>query len=388
MLSNVRIVVVVPARDEAPRIQRVLRSMPPCVDHLVVVDDASSDGTAPLARAVCDERVEVLSHASNRGVGAAIVTGYKRALDLVDAPRDAIVVMAGDGQMDPVDLPSVVGPVASGKADYVKGNRFAWPGVERTMPFARRTGGAAFSWLTSLAIGRPITDSQCGYTALARAACARLDLDALWPRYGYPNDLLGQIASCGLTIAEVPVRPIYGGIPSKLRPYHVGAIAWIVARAWVRRLVARGLDRSALEAIAKRVANDGRSIPADVSAMAGNLPDEGGRDEAVLRARREKDRVDLRAEVGVGVGNLELVLEVGRSAQAAHDDPRAFAPAVLDEEAVERFDAYVGQVGAHVLHELETLLDGEERGARGVHADADDDMAEERARALDEVEVA
>ncbi len=388
MLSNARIVAVVPAWDEAPRIQRVLRAMPPCVDNIVVVDDASTDGTAALARAVRDERVEVLTHVFNRGVGAAIVTGYKRAMELVDGPRDALVVMAGDGQMDPVDLPSIVGPVAKGEADYVKGNRFVWPGVERTMPVTRRAGGSVFSWLTSRAIGRHVTDSQCGYTALARAACSRLDLDALWPRYGYPNDLLAQLAARGLTIAEVPVRPIYGGIPSKLRPHHVGAIAWIVARAWIKRLAAHRLEESALEAIAERVADDGRRVPADVAAVAGNLSDEGRRDESVLRARRQEDRVDLRAEVGVGVGDLELVLEIGRSAQPSHDDARSFSPAVLDEEAVERFDAHVRQVGAHALHELEALVDREERRARGVHADADDDMAEERARALDEVEVA
>jgi dolichol-phosphate mannosyltransferase len=105
------------------------------------------------------------------------------------------------------------------------------------MPRARRLGGEVFSRLTSIAIGRPVHDSQCGYTAVARAACAQLDLDALWPRYGYPNDLLSHLAARDLRIVEVPVRPVYAGERSGLRVWHLGRIAQLVARAWVRRAI-------------------------------------------------------------------------------------------------------------------------------------------------------
>jgi glycosyltransferase involved in cell wall biosynthesis len=239
-----RVVVVVPAWDEAPRVGRVVRGLPEWVDHVVVVDDASSDGTSGAALAAGDARVEVVRHERNRGVGASIVTGYRRAAALAGGPRDVFVVMAGDGQMAPADLPAVVGPVARGDADYVKGDRFRSPETILTMPASRRLGGRAFSWLTSRAIGVPVSDSQCGYTAITRDAAMRLDLDALWPRYGYPNDLLSQLAVRGLRIAESPVRAVYADEVSRLAARHVPVVAALVARAWFRRLRAGRTPRA------------------------------------------------------------------------------------------------------------------------------------------------
>jgi glycosyltransferase involved in cell wall biosynthesis len=242
MWLGARVVIVVPAYDEAPRIARVLRGLPAWVDAVIVVDDASSDGTAGAATAVGDGRVTVVRHGRNRGVGAAITTGYRAALAAGGEPRDAFVVMAGDGQMDPRDLPALLGPIAAGEADYVKGDRFRWRGVLAAMPPARLLGGMTLSWATGRAIGVPISDSQCGYTAITRAACERLDLDGLWPGYGYPNDMLSQVALRGLRIAQVGVRPIYADEISRLRPRHVPLVAGLVARAWVRRL--RSAQRS------------------------------------------------------------------------------------------------------------------------------------------------
>ena len=241
MWMRSRIVVVVPAWDEAPRIGRVVRAMPAWVDAVVVVDDASRDATAEAAAATGDARLHVIRHEHNRGVGAAIATGYRRAGELTSDERDVFVVMAGDGQMDPHDLPALVDPVVRDDADYVKGNRFGSRDVVRTMPPSRLLGGLAFSWATSRAIGVAVADSQCGYTALARAAWARLDLDRLWPRYGYPNDLLSQLALRGLRIGEVPVRAVYADEVSRLKPRHVPVVAAVVARAWLRRLRAARL---------------------------------------------------------------------------------------------------------------------------------------------------
>jgi glycosyltransferase involved in cell wall biosynthesis len=234
VLSGARVVVVVPAYDEAPRVGRVVRSMPTWVDRVIVVDDASRDGTAEEALRVGDARVEVVAHRVNRGVGASIVTGYRRALGSTTRPNDAIAVMAGDAQMHPLDLEAVVRPVVTGEAGYAKGNRFAWPGAHRTMPLGRWAAGQALSRLTSAAIGAPVHDSQCGYTALSREACMRLDLSGLWPRYGYPNDILGQLARRGVVIREVPVRPVYADEVSRLRPRHALTVLWLVGRAWVR----------------------------------------------------------------------------------------------------------------------------------------------------------
>jgi glycosyltransferase involved in cell wall biosynthesis len=239
MWMGSRVVVVVPAWDEAPRIGRVLRGIPAWVDAIIVIDDASGDGTAQAARAVADPRVEIVCHDRNRGVGAAIATGYRRAGSMAGGPRDVFVVMAGDGQMDPSDLPSLVTPVARDEADYVKGSRFRTRGGARSMPRARLLGGIVLSWATSRAIGIAVSDSQCGYTAIAAESCARLELDALWPRYGYPNDLLSQLTLRRMRIVQVPIRAIYADEVSRLRPRHVPMVAALVARAWLRRVLQR-----------------------------------------------------------------------------------------------------------------------------------------------------
>jgi glycosyltransferase involved in cell wall biosynthesis len=236
MLGDARVFVVVPAFEEAPRISRVVRGMPAEVDRVIVIDDASRDETSAEARGAGDARASVVRHRVNRGVGAAIATGYREALAEEGGPNDAFVVMAGDGQMDPVDLARVAWPIVRGEAGYAKGDRFVARDVARVMPRARFVGGRALSWLTSRAIGVPVNDSQCGYTAIARWACARLDLDGLWPRYGYPNDLLSQLALRKIPIVHVPVRPIYADEVSRLRAWHLAGIARVIARAWVRRL--------------------------------------------------------------------------------------------------------------------------------------------------------
>jgi glycosyltransferase involved in cell wall biosynthesis len=231
MFEGARVVVVVPAFEEAPRIGRVIESMPAFVDEIFVVDDASTDATADV---VLRTRARLIRHERNRGVGAAVVTGYRAGLEATRAPNDAIAVMAGDGQMHPDDLEAVVRPVVRGSCDYAKGNRFATPYRACGMPLGRKIGGALFSRMTSLAIDRHIEDSQCGFTAIARSALGLLDLDGVYPRFGYPNDLLGQIASRGLRIREVPVRPVYDGEESKLRVWHLAPIALLIARAALR----------------------------------------------------------------------------------------------------------------------------------------------------------
>lgn len=236
MLSGSRVAVVVPAYHEERWIAETVRRMPAFVDHVVVVDDASADGTSAEAARSGDDRVEVVRHPANRGVGASIVTGYRHA-----RARDAgvVAVMAGDGQMDPDDLAAVVLPVIRGEADYVKGDRLAHPDVLRSMPPVRLVGTAALAWLTRQAAGLDrLSDSQCGFTAISAAAIDALgpDLDRLWPRYGYPNDLIGSLCRHGLRIGEVVVRPVYRGEASGLRPWHLLTIGYVVGRVAFRRL--------------------------------------------------------------------------------------------------------------------------------------------------------
>jgi hypothetical protein len=139
--------------------------------------------------------------------------------------------MAGDAQMHPDDLASLVSPVARGEVDYAKGDRMSHEDVRRIMPTTRYVAGRALSWLTREAIGLDrLSDSQCGYTAIAARALDAIPLDTLWPRYGYPNDLLGLVAAAGLRVRDVPVRPVYAGEASGVRPWHVARILWILAR--------------------------------------------------------------------------------------------------------------------------------------------------------------
>lgn len=235
MLKNRIITVVVPAYQEEAHVGRVIRTMPAFVDHIIVIDDASLDRTSEIARRAGDARVRIIRHPRRQGVGAAIATGYAAALALTSNHEDAIAVMAGDGQMAPADLEVVVGPVIEGVADYVKGDRFGEPGVRRAMGLPRWIGGQVFSRLTSLAIGQPISDSQCGFTAISRRTILSLDLPGLWPSFGYPNDLLGQLGARGARVRQVPVRAIYGNEISKLRLRHIPPIFFLIARAAARR---------------------------------------------------------------------------------------------------------------------------------------------------------
>jgi glycosyltransferase involved in cell wall biosynthesis len=236
VLAGAVVVVVVPACEEEAHVARVIETMPSFVDRIVVVDDGSRDATSARARAArARAPVRVVRHVRRRGVGAAITTGYREALAMTSQDHDVLAVMAGDGQMHPDDLEGVVDPIAHRRADYVKGDRFGVEGVRRAMGLPRWIGGQVFSRLTSLAIGRAVSDSQCGYTALSRRGALAVDLDGLWPSFGYPNDLLGQLAARRLRIEEVMVRPVYGSETSKLRVAHLPPIFYLILRAALRR---------------------------------------------------------------------------------------------------------------------------------------------------------
>src|SRR3569623_2165883 len=206
VLRGHRIAVVVPAFNEADKISRTVRSIPGFVDHVIVVDDGSADGTARVAARSGRRGLEVVVHPRNRGVGAAIASGYRRELALGAA---ATAEMAGAAQMDPADLPNLLAPELAGSADDAEGNRFAWPGCWREMPLGRILGNVTLSWLTRLATGYRLFDSQCGYPVASRAALAAIDPDAMFARYGYTNDLMGRLARAGARAVDVPVRAVH-----------------------------------------------------------------------------------------------------------------------------------------------------------------------------------
>jgi glycosyltransferase involved in cell wall biosynthesis len=207
MLDGKRVAVVVPAFEEQDLVVDTLAGIPEFVDRIYVVDDASTDATAERAAANGDPRVDVIRHERNGGVGAAIATGYRRALE---EGVDVTCVMAADNQMDPAELLGLVGPVARGEVEYAKANRLfsgeAWDVIPRT----RFIGNAILSLLTKIASGYwHVADSQAGYTAISLGALRRLDLARLYRRYGFPNDVLVHLNVQNARVRDIPSRPIY-----------------------------------------------------------------------------------------------------------------------------------------------------------------------------------
>ena len=239
MYQDKRIAVVVPCHNEETLIARVIDTMPAFVDVLYVVDDASSDGTAGVVASYAErepERVHLLRHESNQGVGGAIATGYKAARD---AAVDVAVVMAGDAQMDPDDLPRILDPVVSGRYDYSKGNRLFTGDAWQKIPRIRYLGNAFLSVLTKIASGYwHVADSQSGYTAINLPALKRIDWDQMYKTYGQPNDLLVRLNIFNFRVKDVPIRPVYGiGEKSGIRPLKmIPRLSWLLFRLFLFRL--------------------------------------------------------------------------------------------------------------------------------------------------------
>jgi glycosyltransferase involved in cell wall biosynthesis len=231
--------VVVPAYNEELLIARTIDTMPAFVDKIVVVDDASQDATIARVQERASQepdRVILIQHETNQGVGGAIATGYKWCRD---HEIDVAVVMAGDAQMDPADLPTLLDPVVADELDYAKGNRLFTGEAWRLIPRHRYLGNAFLSLLTKIASGYwHVTDSQAGYTAISTEALRLLPLERLYPRYGYPNHLLVMLNVFGLRVRDVPVRPVYNvGERSGIRLWKViPTLSWLLFKCFLWRM--------------------------------------------------------------------------------------------------------------------------------------------------------
>src|SRR6266511_2854071 len=243
MLEGKTVAVVVPAYDEEALVGATIRAVPRFVDRIFVVDDASRDGTAAAARAVGDPRVEVLSHERNLGVGAAIVTGYQRALA---EDVDIACVMAGDNQMEPADLEKIALPVARNEVDYTKANRLLSGEAWKAIPRSRYLGNAVLSFLTKIASGYwHVADSQSGYTAASREILEQLDLDRIYPGYGMPNDMLVHLNVWNARVRDIPSRPVYGvGEQSGIKIRKViPRISWLLVKGCFGRMLEKYVIR-------------------------------------------------------------------------------------------------------------------------------------------------
>ncbi len=241
MFQEHQVSVVIPAHNEELLIERVVNGIPAFVDHIIVVDDASEDQTPDKLAALKAQhgnRLMVIRHPRNQGVGAAIVTGYEAALGIA-TEKHLVAVMAGDAQMDAEDLPKLLAPCARGEVDYAKGNRLISGEAWRLIPRTRYIGNAVLSLLTKIASGYwHVADSQTGYTVVTAEALAVLQLRRLYPRYGFPNHLLVELNNYDFRVRDVPIKPVYNvGEVSGIRLHRViPAISWLLFRCYFWRM--------------------------------------------------------------------------------------------------------------------------------------------------------
>jgi glycosyltransferase involved in cell wall biosynthesis len=246
MFLEKKVGVVVPCFNEEKYIKQVIETMPDFIDYIVIVDDKSSDCTVKIVNEYCVEqpdRVILLQHQVNQGVGGAIATGYVWCRDHA---IDVAVVMAGDAQMDPADLPALITPVAEDRYDYSKGNRLFTGDAWNKIPKIRYLGNSALSLFTKIASGYwRVADSQCGYTAINLRALQRLDWSQMYRRFGQPNDLLVRLNIQNMRVCDIPVTPVYyPGAESGIKPLRM--IPWFsvfIFKLFSMRMVQRYIIR-------------------------------------------------------------------------------------------------------------------------------------------------
>lgn len=295
MLNQKTIAVIVPAYNEEKQIESVIESIPEFVDRIIVVNDGSTDTTASVVLQCMEgdakekkeiqnelnrelaaslygraelairqsnkeeaklfspsaiankntetDRIILINHLVNSGVGAAVATGYKWCKDY---GIDVIAKIDGDGQMDPSELESICKPVAEGQVDYVKGNRLIHRSAWLVIPKIRYFGNSILSILTKIASGYwHVSDTQTAFTAISKKALNGIRLYNIHSSYGYPNDLLVKLNISMCTIKEVEVKPVYNvGEKSKMRILLViPRISLLLLKSFFKRLWIKYLFR-------------------------------------------------------------------------------------------------------------------------------------------------
>jgi glycosyltransferase involved in cell wall biosynthesis len=245
MYREKSVAVVIPAYNEEKLIGKVLQSIPLFVDHIVVVDDGSTDSTNEVLESLIQKepRLTVIRHHENKGPGAAHATAY---LWCRDKDVDVVAGMDGDAQMDPEDLPSLLDPIVEDRADYTKGNRLITGEAWQKIPKLRYLGNGALTFLTKIASGYwHVTDSQTGYNAIKKEALQMIPIEKIFPGYGWPNDLLVTLNIYGMRVMDVPINPVYGiGEKSGFSLYGVlFPLFFLIFRLFFKRMVQKYVIR-------------------------------------------------------------------------------------------------------------------------------------------------
>jgi glycosyltransferase involved in cell wall biosynthesis len=244
MYKEKSIGIVVPAYNEEKLIQKTLSGIPGFVDSIIVIDDCSKDKTAEIVHLISknDSRIVLITHEKNRGVGGAISTGY---IYCRDHGLDVAVVMAGDNQMHPEDLPELLEPVVNDRADYSKGNRLITGEAWKKIPKIRYFGNSILSFLTKIASGYwHIADSQTGYTAINKRALNLLPIEDIYPRYGMPNDFLVTLNIYNMRVTDIPVQPVYADETSGINYQKIiFTLFFLLIRLFFKRMIQKYIIR-------------------------------------------------------------------------------------------------------------------------------------------------
>lgn len=214
--EDIKVAAVLPCYREKDNILAVLEKFSPLIDFIIVVDDACPDGTGDHVRENCsDDRVTVIRHQSNKGVGGATLSGYQKAIEL---GADIVVKVDGDGQMDPKMITALIRPILQGQADYAKGNRFYRLTGLSEMPKLRLIGNLALSFASKMSSGYwKIFDPTNGFTAIHTKVARELPMDKIDPTYFFESDMLFHLNIARAVVADVPIQAIYGDESSSLK---------------------------------------------------------------------------------------------------------------------------------------------------------------------------
>lgn len=206
--------VVIPSYRVSKHILEVINSIPEFVNHIIVIDDKCPQNSGNIAETSTDKRVVICYHEVNQGVGGAVVTGYKKALEL---GSEIVIKIDGDGQMDVSYMKKLIQPIIDGKADYTKGNRFTDFKALRQMPKIRLFGNSGLSFLVKASSGYwNMMDPTNGYTAINKDALEELDLDNLAKRYFFESDMLINLNIENAVVLDVDIPAKYGDEESSL----------------------------------------------------------------------------------------------------------------------------------------------------------------------------
>ncbi len=209
------ITAILPAYKSKSQIASVLKAIPNSVSRIIVVDDACPQQTGDYVFKHCaDKRITVIYHKENQGVGGAMISGYTEALK---TSENIFVKIDSDGQMNPNEIPRLTKPIALGKSDYCKGNRFYTIEDLGSMPPLRVFGNSILSFFSKASSGYwEIMDPTNGYTAIHRSLLERVPLNKLNKRFFFESDMLFRLNICRAKVTDIPMKSYYGDEISNL----------------------------------------------------------------------------------------------------------------------------------------------------------------------------